>query len=117
MLFRRCVHELKFAGRNYRFRCFIEQGKNTRKEEWINQKLEIVIFIDLSASVEMTLKWNCELGHPAVRHPPYGTPYGACATYGSEIHRTIQRVRYSLVGPVMWNVGRMELPSTRDAKV
>jgi hypothetical protein len=30
------------------------KGKNTRKAEWINQKLEIAVLIDLSASVEMT---------------------------------------------------------------
>jgi len=42
---------------NYRFCCLVEQGKpgkekNTRKAEWVNQKPQIAVFIDLSASAK-----------------------------------------------------------------
>jgi hypothetical protein len=48
--------------------------------------LDIVALIDLSASVEMMSKCDFEL-----RHPPYGTPYGAYGTCGSAIYRTLHR--------------------------
>jgi hypothetical protein len=47
---------------------FLRKGKTGKDEkiELINRKEEIAVFIDLSASVEMTLKKGSVIGRPSV---------------------------------------------------